>query len=316
MACNESGSNFECEVDADCILGERRQICEKNACTCRTDDNCAPGEYCNPFGSCQKRPPCLGNDDCGTNEICNSADPTGGKCIAATSCGSSIHCPFDFYCSPTTQKCESGCRSTGDCQLGKVCWGGECVSGGTAGDCTTCPSSPAPDATYCDYGEVCTDTGSCVPHIKQSELCDDCGGLFNQCSDGLQCLVDEVTGGAYCAPECITDADCPSGYAGCGGLILVTGTCTQIGGPCDCTSDGICPNGGKCSTAGEGVARYCECVSNNECQMLDPDLTCTLETTGDGGTFGVCATTWKACGKGEGVTCTELTDGIADCRAL
>jgi len=355
--CGTTSAAEGCNSDDDC--GDL--VCENGSCICDGDDRCKDGHYCNPFGTCQIRPACLSNIDCGATEICNSADPTGGKCIPASQCGSSVHCEFNNYCKPGTATtpsiCTAGCRSTGDCQLGYVCAAGTCMAGGTAGDCTVCPASPAPDASYCDYGELCTAQGQCVTHTDANGLCDKpCDDT--SCDSSLTCLVDDL-GGSYCAPSCLFDRDCPSGYEGCGGLSIVSGPCDSLGGagPCECTNTGTCPNGGKCVGGGEGIRAYCECVSQEDCNFLvgacffgscmtggggscltdqdcacdggrcavgafpcntgaDCNISCVQFPFGDT-TYGRCLTDAKACGKGEGIACDQLTNpALSECRGI
>jgi hypothetical protein len=348
--CGESSGSSGCTSDNDCGAG---LFCDEDgACKCRTDDVCGAGRYCNPFGTCQNRPACLGNLDCDDGYICNSSDPSGGKCIPAASCGSSTHCPFNQFCRiPQASEervgtCEPGCRRTGDCQLGYVCvsvghcagagtvcssnqqcddgaaceFSNECTPAGTADDCTTCPAAPDPDNSYCDYGEVCTFDGECVSHALESELCADCGPS-SSCPDGMRCMVDTVSGGGYCAPECTHDIDCPAGYPTCLPLILVNAyPCDHDNGfgPCDCAAtDGVCPNGGTCLGSAEGSSAYCECTSQDDCTRLNPTTACVQVPLTTSGTAGVCQTdNWGACSKPEGVTCAELTAGTAICRGL
>jgi hypothetical protein len=337
-----------CKADADCDVGF---FCNSGVCLCRTNDACGVGQYCNPFGSCQARPPCLGNQDCNADEICNSADlRTGGSCIPATSCGAGVHCPFNNYCSkPSTDAagtCQPGCHSTGDCQLGDVCAGGACTSGGTASDCTLCPATPLPDASYCDYGELCSAQGTCQAVSHASAMCATCshGGLFDPAvpcsSDNAICILDnEVSGAEYCAPSCLLDSDCPNGYAegGCGKLTLVDPNNK-------CTATHTCSNGAVCMVSAESADAYCGCVSDSDCvvgfsatceagsmfmpcdytkccsnsglpcsTVADCDVTCEQVPYGEG-TAGVCLTKIGACGKDQGSTCETIKTTPADCR--
>ncbi|MBT6435519.1 MAG: hypothetical protein HOK28_20660 [Deltaproteobacteria bacterium] len=357
VGCKATGASIDgCSDDSECPAGQACDI-PTATCKCTTDDACelalGAGYECNDFGSCQPRPPCLGNQDCAEGEICNSADATGGICIPAGDCGSTVHCDFNEYCNPTTGECEDGCRNVGDCQLGYVCQDNACVPG----NCTTCPTSPTVDATYCDYGEVCTEAGACVPHPVQSTLCDTCGqNSLTQCGLDTICLLDDMSnsGGAYCAPVCDVDADCPNGYPGCGGV--------QTVGQTGCTSDLDCLSGGVCLSTSEGDLTYCSCVSNADCvtkeglcdttlgfgfcltdgSPCNQDLecnfcangtcanapgircnteadclsSCVMQELGDGSSIGSCQTNWKVCGKEQGVTCTELQSGLAECTEL
>ena len=328
LGCSPQDPSVECVSDAECRIG---QTCEQNSCVCKTDDACAEGQYCNNWGSCQARPPCLGNQDCAPSEICNSADPTGGKCIPASRCGSSVHCDLNQYCDPITESCQPGCRNTGDCQLGHVCVAGSCVDGSTGNDCTQCPTSPDPDSSYCDYGEICNTRGQCTPHALQNSLCQTCrnaalGGI--SCPNAMLCLLDDAELGAqYCAPFCRSDLDCPNGYGSCNGLQL-----TSEGG--QCTSDADCAGARRCLGSAEGVVSTCSCLTTNDCDQrgatcflgacqnignpctsnADCAIQCTMIDNGSGTPVGICETQAKACGKGEGMTCDKLDNEQADCH--
>ena len=331
-----------CSEDADC---PGRLICEQAACVCTTDDTCENGFYCNNWGSCQPKPPCLSNADCDDGEICNTSALSGGTCIPRENCASDVHCDFNEYCDLVTSTCQSGCQDEGDCQLGHLCQDGQCV----AGECSLCPTSPEPNSEYCEFGDVCTVSGSCSPHEAKNSLCSDCT-LSGSCGDGMICLLDDLQAGAnYCAPTCETEADCPNGYRGCGGVQLVTQT--------GCSSDSDCTNGGQCVFSAEGDLSFCTCVADNDCV---PDLTglcligtcisdfttpcsqdsdclctngecanlpgfpctsgadcmssCQQVDNGQGGTLGICETNIRTCGKGEGMSCSELTSGDAPCQ--
>ena len=288
--------------------------------------------------------------DCNSDEICNSSDPnTGGSCIPATACGASVHCPFNHYCSKAATDaagtCQPGCRSTGDCQLGYVCAGGQCAAGGTSSDCTTCPATPDPDATYCDYNEICTSQGACQAVANPTSVCATCKASSyppqNCPSANTVCLIDdEVQGAEYCAPVCTVDADCPNGYAegGCGFPSLVLQQCSH---------DTDCSAGAVCMVQAESATSYCSCTSDSECAGLGGatcsassmffdcgnypkccqnsglpcssdaqcELGCTMVPYG-AGTAGLCLTKIGVCGKDQGYTCDMLKNTTADCRQL
>ncbi len=302
LAACGGGAAGPCETDADC---GGRLACIEGECRCRTDDACSSGEYCNPFGTCQPRPPCLGNQDCEAGFICNSSDPSGGKCIPDGQCGASSHCAFNFYCDTAAAPpvCVPGCRASGDCQLGYICSGGACVRAASGTDCFLCPTDPR-DASYCDYGEVCTAGGQCQSHSQSTSLCLDC--TASNCPAGLTCLIDDaVVGGNYCSPSCTADTDCPSGYnLGCSGLSLVSPlSCSDptAFGPCDCTDGSACPNGGRCLQAAEGQNAFCECLTQADCDFFagicEPTFgVCLISCTGAGDT---------SCAR-YGTTCTNF----------
>ena len=325
LACTPAPSDAQCTSDSQCSTG---LICEANSCICRTDDACGNGQYCNAWGACQNRPPCLGNQDCGEFEICNSADPTGGKCIPSSQCGSSVHCDINYYCDPSYGNCQPGCRTTGDCQLGHICTNGQCEDGMVADDCTQCPTSPEPDSSYCDYGEICNTRGQCVPHAQANALCQLCSSrdMFNRCPASMLCLLDDAVQNAeYCAPFCRSDLDCPNGYGSCNGL--------QIAANGQCRSDSDCGGARQCLGSSEGVVSTCSCLNNNDCPQTgaqcvmgqcanignpcssnaDCVVQCKMIERGDGNMVGICETKARACGKGEGFTCDDLADDPADC---
>ncbi|MBI5509083.1 MAG: hypothetical protein HY903_10040 [Deltaproteobacteria bacterium] len=311
VGCSDTKTERDCTADSECKAG---LFCQAGACRCRTDDSCDPGNYCNPYGSCQPRPACLGNQDCHDGEICNSADVSGGSCIPADKCGSGVHCELNNYCAKAPGSdpnapgtCAPGCRSTGDCQLGRVCAAGQCVAGGTAADCSICPASPTPDPSYCDYGEQCSAQGQCVAAPFEAQLCVDCTAS-NTCSGDLICLIDPDTNNtSYCAPSCRIDTDCPAGYTGCGGLSLVFA---------ECRSAADCRNGGECLGRSESNRGFCECLSNDEC---DPFAgICQIDPLFGGGACGLSycnASQAASCAQyGAGVQCADqkqyLCDGV------
>ncbi len=261
-SCTSKDQSGICKSDADCDAGFVCQT-ETGTCRCNTDDACGPGKYCNTFGACQDRPPCLGNDDCAEGEICNSFDRSGGACIPATSCGSSVHCELDHYCAkvagtdPPQYTCKPGCRSHGDCELGKVCIGGTCTDAGSSSDCSLCPTTPDPDPNYCDYGELCSNTGECTTHPKKSALCQSCDDM-TPCTDDTVCMVDNEQAGAYyCSALCNVDSDCPSGFDSCGGIAIVVKRCS---------SDADC-GAAKCLGSAEAASAYCGCASQADCDI-------------------------------------------------
>lgn len=319
-ACGTASTDDSCKSDEECALGF---FCQSGACLCRTDDSCGAGQYCNPFGTCQVRPACLGNQDCDSGMICNSSDPSGGQCIPASECGASAHCQFGEFCSPGSHTCEPGCRRTGDCQLGFVCVAGACQPGGTSANCTVCPADPTPDATYCDFGETCSISGSCQAHTNSANLCATCSNTA-PCPGNLICLIDnDQFGQKYCTTTCNIDLDCPNGYSGCGKVSLVFE---------ECTNNGSCSNGAPCLGSAESQNAYCGCIDDTECSMgadvcffgscLNTGWPCSndaqcgvscVQYNYGSGTAGICLTDVGVCGKDSGYFCNDLRSGDASC---
>ncbi len=202
------------------------------------------------------------------------------------------------------------------------------MDGSSGNNCTQCPTSPDPDSTYCDYGEVCTADGQCLSHELSNSLCQSCNSsnIFANCPSNMICLLDDTQQGAeYCTPFCKTSMDCPNGYNRCNTVtVLANG---------QCTSDADCDGGRICIGSQEGVVAYCSCLTNADCPQTgascvagnclnlgnpctsndDCSVQCTMSDLGDRGEVGTCATKAGVCGKGEGVSCNELKSGEADC---
>ena len=98
-----------------------------------------------------------------------------------------------------------------------------------------------PSDQFCD---VCA--GFCAPEVGLCEACKSDAA----CGDGGACL-PFVSGGSFCANECISDLGCQVGYS----CLAVDGytqkLCVPDSGECAdlglCESDGECPDGQVCS---------------------------------------------------------------------
>ncbi|MEM6730887.1 MAG: hypothetical protein AAF658_04990, partial [Myxococcota bacterium] len=264
VACSSSESGGDCSDDSDCTAGF---FCEETQCRCRTDDVCGDGQVCNTFGICQLAPQCIGNSDCAEGEICSAGERRGGICIAATSCQFNVNCPFGQFCDPQSRTCTAGCRTVGDCALGDICEGGQCVAGQVGGQCTKCPvERGVADGSYCDTGDRCNPAfQTCEPHPDKAGVCQLCNTSSQnriECPPGLICLVDDTQSGAgagYCATDCREVSECPGGFNECEGLRLVLDSCST-------NSD--CTNGGRCVVAAETSQGFCECVGEVDCNGL------------------------------------------------
>jgi hypothetical protein len=277
LGCNpQPVTGAACGDDSDC---GGALFCEAGICKCQDDGGCSEGERCNSFQLCQDAGPCTANRDCPAGTLCDSAAHP-ARCIPEATCGSGAQCPFDQYCAVGAASapgvCTPGCKSTGDCRLGSVCRQGQCVAGG----CSQCPTDPAPDSSYCPYGETCTAMGSCEASPVARELCQNCTDT-NLCSNrDLACIVDPEscscidgrcypTGApcgssaecrncqaSYCAETCRDGSDCSNGYDECGKLIIPCGICGP-GNPC--------ANGGECLQTSESEVGLCSCNGASDC---------------------------------------------------
>ncbi len=297
-ACSDSEpAAGACASDPDCPAGF---FCEDALCKCRTDDVCGDGRVCNSFGICQVAPQCVGNQDCEANEICSAGERSGGTCILATSCEFNIHCPLGQFCNPQSKTCTSGCRNAGDCLLGDVCDGGQCVAGQVAGACERCPvERGVADPEYCDYGDRCNAAfQSCEPHPDRDELCQFCNnGAGVTCEQGLACLIDDTgvnPGDGYCATVCDDVGDCPGGFGNCVGLTLV-------GTPC--TNDASCSNGGRCVGRSESTQAFCECVGEADCNGVYDAVRFIDGTVGSLCQQGICVNISRGCNSGLDCAC-------------
>ena len=169
------------------------------------------------------------------------------------------------------------CTSDADCdQVGATCT--------CNGVCEVFDTNPClvdkncPSDQYCD---ACA--GFCAAEVGVCEACTNNAA----CGDGGACL-PFVSGGSFCATECISDLGCEVGYS----CIAVDGfsqnLCVPDSGQCEdlglCESDGECPDGQICSDtlkicapgcseddqcAGELVCDAARCVepcsSNSDC---------------------------------------------------
>lgn len=245
-----------CQTDLDCA---EFNFCDPaGVCRCNDDAACDPTEFCNLAGSCQQKLECFTDDDCRTADnpaaICDTrraketGDPspddnfvskTGGQCVTlnatTTQCLMDSHCPFSFFCNGGL--CQPGCRDNGDCPLGDPCINGQC--------------NPAPGAcnenSYCEFGQSCSATNTCVPHRLDDVICSPCDSRV-----------------------CLTNDDCPAGVPCVGASALALGTCAACGGDPDifclidasipatpCTSDSQCT---------QGTCKKRQCLQDSDCE--------------------------------------------------
>lgn len=269
----------DCKVDSDCPVGS---FCKRDArdstglCSCRSDEACGDGEFCNVQGRCQRVTGCRSNGDCA--DPASFCDLSSGDCVPRTGCGFDVHCPAGTVCDESGARCVNGCRDSGDCPLYAVCDRTGLAPGATLGACV---SGICEDDDYCPYGQECSGR-QCVPAVSRDHCAD--------CSDGRTCgeassfcLVNSAYDPAmpgrelaqFCGVDCSDDPSvCPSGY-GCGAVVLLTQD--------QCTEDAACGGGGRRCAIGEGDLRgFCTCVQDADCRFEAIPARCTRTCSGLG----------------------------------
>ncbi len=340
--CNSASRTCRCTTDDAC--GANKFCTTQGFCQdrppCISNVDCPAQTICNiadaSGGSCIPNTDCGANTHCPFNQIC---DPASRHCI--TGCKSTDDCQLGYVCD--AGQCTAGdcteCPASPDvdpsfCKYGDTCNSdGRCSPHATKSAlCHVCDqNTPCPDGLICLIDN--DGTNYCAPVCQNDAECPNgytsagCGGLtvvWEECTGGQTC-----TNGGRCAPqpegrsfcECTSQADCgyPTGL--CMLNLCLTAQCSSdrdcsaygvrcnsLFGVCDlhCGSDADCLcQGGKC--LGGGFA----CNSAADCE-----LSCVQRPASDGNNYGVCETKQKACGKENGVTCSQLTSGQAACQGL
>jgi Cys-rich repeat protein len=190
---------------------------------CDTNDDCAAGCYCDPYGYCQEAGFCTTDNDC----------PAGFECDDRSSCVPGDSCPDGMLGDPATGCYWPGCDSDDDCAAGCFCneETGLCEE---SGFCTT-------DAD-CPEGQECDDRSTCVPDdgvadcttnadCGEGELCDaelgECrapvcteitNGNFGAAAEDM-CLANTACDAIYSGSDCYNpnnnNAPCEDGDSGC-----------------------------------------------------------------------------------------------------
>jgi formylglycine-generating enzyme required for sulfatase activity len=192
------------------------------------------------------------------------------------------------------------------------CEGKECGDDGCGGNCGECGDFGACKTDYtclcefdkcqdncCEEGEVCLNSGCCLPDCGEKECgdngcggsCGDCGAkeqcgeagycqcMFEQCGNTCCESADEVCyEDACCLPEC-TDKEC--GSNGCGGVCAECSehfACLDLGDTAVCQPicDELCESL-ECGTAGPNGECECgECDDGNPCtdDLCDDEQKC------------------------------------------
>ena len=326
-------ANSGCREDKDCGNPAEAFRCETQTgvCYCRTNDACAPREFCNAAGFCQDRAGCEKNEDCLDPSL--FCDTTTGTCLLNGRCSIDLQCPLGNICDTAKSTCVPGCRSNGDC-AGSSCRCGEvpCVcTGTTPGDVAkcavgVCDPNFCSDNTFCRFGEQCgvqADAGvsrnQCYNDYDDSvrPYCANCvtGGGVQTCGTGANyCLIDTQNPGNYfCGSDCSGGETCPRGYA-CSDVIVVSTqwACTRAAPACPanqqlpCTLDTDCKRGGTCARASGAAAGFCV----GQCALDEGDSTgfCTCQVDAD------CAQ--ETCSAGECTISRKKCVTETDCRPI
>ncbi len=297
--CGDPAANYRCETQT----GE---------CYCRTDDACAPRQFCNSSGFCQAKTGCEKNDDCLDSSL--FCDTGSGTCLSRGRCTSDVHCELGQVCDFAKSTCVEGCRTNGDC-AGASCRCGEAAcacTGKTQAElarCTlgVCDSNFCADETFCKFGEQCgvqPDAGTALKQCfsdfdnNRRPYCANCsfGGGTQVCGTGANyCLIDTMhAGNSFCGVDCSEGQSCPRGY-GCQDVIVVftqwqcgASAACPVNAQLPCTVDGDCKRGGSCQKSTGATTGFCagKCAAGEgdtvgfcSCQV---DADCAQETCSGG----------------------------------
>ncbi len=267
-SCLQNHCAAVCLADLDCPAGE---ICDADRCRpgCRLDSDCIGGR-CDPQSlSCVA---CVSKDDCQLGYLCQD-----GSCLAG--CEGVRDCPGDQDC--VDGQCQAPpCSSRFDCVGSEclICTDGACVpppvSCFSDDECCvgfaclgwTCVPAECSSAQDCAFMQECS-AGSCVDaYSEATPYCQPCGANPfgpTECGDiENRCLIypytDEFSAVSanYCAVDCQSQQDCPSGFV-CRDVQLLGLACTL---------DSDCADGIPCLMVDGSNSGYCPChPSLNPC---------------------------------------------------
>lgn len=221
-----------------------------------------------------------GGGDTDPMETCNVECPLGwrcvdGVCVVSTDPCDSVVCPEGTWCHRGSCIQDDPCGLVVCADPGKVCQGGECVSGEI-------------DADGDGYiaRDDCDDTNRSI-HPGATDLCN---GVLDSCDettgDGADECPDRCCGATPECREC-----CLAEHCGAGAWTCVNFTCSCDGLPCDdgCHADGECCNASDCA-----IGELCTTEHSCSCDGVLCDDVCIAG--------GVCCTA-ADCGVGDW-TCT------------
>ncbi|MFH2008314.1 MAG: hypothetical protein ABI333_17145 [bacterium] len=231
-----------CEADLLCINGTCYQVCNPGG-----SPGCGGGIGCWEYFGIGA---CTDGCACDTDAVCNLPDEICEDCDCVLGChmpGTSIECPPDAPCDPTTGRCTfCMCASDSDCNPPETlcdedscqCYPG-CTLVGCPGDQNCDPATGEcrdrePDGVLCGWGvcgppEVC-----CVSDEEPYEECtatDACAGDLAVVCDGPE---DCGAGQACCRPSgAVSRTYCVSGACPAGGTLCRRDTDCAAGESCE-----------------------------------------------------------------------------------
>lgn len=256
--------DMACSSNADCMAGEvcNGQLCVATVTRCTTDTDCAGNEVCRTFyvseegtqqvAWCQPASSCRSQVDCATGQYCGArtSEFALGTCIDdAAACNPSDPAPCAIGAcvqdsSTGSYRCidevEPECTDAMDCPIGQVCSAGSCIE----------PPAECVTADDCASGEQCVG-GACRPET-QCDASAQCEGASEQCVDGACVVVEEPSAAA----SCVFDRQCGE-----------QGTCIDARCHVLCTTEEECSRteacvDGVCQAAPDGGG---ECVFDSDC---------------------------------------------------
>lgn len=187
--CN---TDDHCGADCKTCPTDRPFCLNGTVCVaCRTDLNCAKGEYC-LSGQCSS---CTTDRRCGAT--CHPCSPDKPFCLSGNGDANQaqcVQCTKDEQCGPggtcdvNSHTCQNPC--TLSCPAGQFCNGDRCVQCLSSAQCS------------CERGESCDlDSGTCVPGCQDTTDCqanECCSPLSHECESGRCKSLVIPAGGALC----------------------------------------------------------------------------------------------------------------------
>ena len=254
---------------------------------CASNADCAPGQFCNPDGSCGLKR--LGQI-CTADTECDSAHCVDGVCCSAASCGTCQVCNLTGNagsCQPVPSGAAEphhGCAAAPPCGFDGTCNGaGACraTSAGTSCGTASCTGATSTPAGTCDGAGACMQTPQACP-------------------GHLMC------GGTACLTSCTADGDCVTGYT------CQSGVCTNLkplgaacAGATECLSS-MCTDGVCCSSPACGTCNACNVNGAGSCAPVaagTASSACPTTAASTCGTTGTCDGAGKCANYAAGTTC-------------